>query len=85
QMMDAGYRDGWGIGRHVVGSNYFRYVRDPWGSFAEYSHDIDFIPVDVDWQARDHPAGKSSYAWAPPVPEDFIINHESAARRAAGA
>lgn len=82
QMIDAGYRDGWGVGRHVVGSNYFRYVRDPWGSFAEYSHDIDFIPVDVDWQARDHPLSESTYAWAPPVPDDFIVNHESAGRRA---
>jgi len=81
QMIDAGHGDGWGVGRHVVGSNYFRYVRDPWGSFAEYSHDIDFIPVDVDWDAKDHPAAESSYVWAPPVPEDFIVNHESAARR----
>ena len=28
----------------VLGSNYFHYVRDPWGSFAEYSCDIDYIP-----------------------------------------
>ena len=28
----------------VIGSNYFYYTRDPWGSFAEYYHDLDFIP-----------------------------------------
>jgi len=28
----AGYAEGWGVGRHVLGSNYFYYVRDPWGS-----------------------------------------------------
>ena len=45
QMMDRGHTHGWGVGRHVIGSNYFRYIRDPWGSFAEYSYDIDFIPA----------------------------------------
>ena len=82
QMADHGYTHGWGIGRHVIGSNYFRYVRDPWGSFAEYSADIDFIPADVEWKAGDHAPEDSFYVWGPPVPDDFIINHESAARRA---
>ncbi len=36
QLRTAGYPDGWGVGRHVLGSNYFYYARDPWGSFAEY-------------------------------------------------
>lgn len=83
QMAAQGFTRGWGVGRHVIGSNYFRYVRDPWGSFAEYSADIDFIPADVDWKAQDHPAEDSFYVWGPPVPDDFIINHESAVRRAA--
>jgi catechol 2,3-dioxygenase-like lactoylglutathione lyase family enzyme len=83
QMIDAGHAHGWGIGRHVLGSNYFRYVRDPWGSFAEYSCDIDFIPADIDWQAKDHAPEDSFYVWGPPVPDDFLTNHESAARRAA--
>jgi catechol 2,3-dioxygenase-like lactoylglutathione lyase family enzyme len=82
QMADRGYAHGWGVGRHVIGSNYFRYVRDPWGSFAEYSYDIDFIPADVEWKAGDHAPEDSFYVWGPPVPDDFIINHESAARRA---
>jgi len=82
QMIDRGHTAGWGVGRHVLGSNYFRYVRDPWGSFAEYSYDIDFIPATLEWQARDHPPEDSFYVWGPPVPDDFIVNHESAARRA---
>jgi catechol 2,3-dioxygenase-like lactoylglutathione lyase family enzyme len=81
QMIDSGHPDGWGVGRHVLGSNYFRYVRDPWGSYAEYSYDIDFIPGDYDWEAKDHPPEDSFYVWGPPVPPDFIINHESAARK----
>jgi len=81
QMADRGHDRGWGVGRHVIGSNYFRYIRDPWGSFAEYSHDIDFIPVDMEWKAGDYPPEDSFYVWGPPVPDDFIINHESASRR----
>ena len=82
QMTAAGHPDGWGVGRHVLGSNYFRYVRDPWGSFAEYSADIDFIPADVEWKAGDHPPEDSFYVWGPPVPDYFIVNHEIAGRRA---
>ena len=44
QMAAAGYRNGWGVGRHVLGSNYFYYVQDPWGSFSEYSATMDYIP-----------------------------------------
>ena len=81
QMIDRGYPDGWGVGRHVIGSNYFRYVMDPWGSFAEYSYDIDFIPADIEWPPADHPAADSFYVWGPPVPDYFIANTESAARQ----
>ena len=77
QMVDHGYKEGWGIGRHVVGSNYFYYARDPWGSFAEFSHDIDFIPADVDWKPKDHPPEDSFYLWGPPVPDYFIMNCEA--------
>ncbi len=54
RMHDKGWTKGWGLGRHVLGSNYFHYVRDPWGSFAEYSCDIDYIPKEDRWPAADH-------------------------------
>ena len=76
QMARAGYARGWGLGRHVLGSNYFRYVRDPWGSYAEYSFDIDFIPAGMDWPAADYLPEDSLYVWGPPVPEDFVVNYE---------
>jgi catechol 2,3-dioxygenase-like lactoylglutathione lyase family enzyme len=79
QMIQAGYPQGWGIGRHVLGSNYFRYVRDPWGSYAEYSFDIDFVEAGSVWPTADHPAEDSLYVWGPDVPEDFIVNKELAA------
>jgi catechol 2,3-dioxygenase-like lactoylglutathione lyase family enzyme len=76
QMAAAGWSRGWGVGRHVLGSNYFHYVRDPWGSYCEYSYDIDYIPASVDWQAEDHHPDDSLYLWGPDVPEDFAVNYE---------
>ena len=78
-MRAQGHVKGWGVGRHVLGSNYFYYVQDPWGSWAEYSFDIDFVPVDVDWPAADHPPEDSFYVWGPSVPDDFVVNREQPA------
>lgn len=78
QMRKAGYDAGWGVGRHVLGSNFFHYVRDPWGSFAEYSFDIDHIGPHVDWVAKDHPGEDSFYVWGPPQPAEMLINTETA-------
>ncbi len=78
QMADKGYQKGWGLGRHVLGSNYFHYVRDPWGSYSEYSADIDYIPASCDWDSGDYPPEDSIYLWGPEMPSDFIVNHEAA-------
>lgn len=77
QMRKAGYTEGWGTGRHVLGSNYFHYVRDPWGSFTEYSADIDFVPAGANWPTGDHPPEDSLYLWGPDVPPYFILNTEA--------
>lgn len=79
QMAAKGYKDGWGTGRHVLGSNYFHYVRDPWGSFAEYSADIDYIPAGHAWEGGDWPPEDSLYLWGPDVPEIFLTNTEELA------
>jgi catechol 2,3-dioxygenase-like lactoylglutathione lyase family enzyme len=76
RMQEAGYQPAWGIGRHVIGSNFFWYMRDPWGSFAEYFHDIDVIPESCAWEARDFPPEEALYSWGPPVPDDFGLNRE---------
>jgi len=76
-MADHGYARGWGLGRHVLGSNYFHYVQDPWGSFAEYSCDIDYIPAIQDWQAGEHRPEDSFYLWGPQPPSDFTVNREA--------
>lgn len=77
QMAAQGFKEGWGVGRHVLGSNYFFYVRDPWGSFCEYAAGIDFIAEGPNWQAGDFPPEDSIYQWGPPMPEYFIHNSEA--------
>ena len=76
QMLGAGYQRGWGVGRHVLGSNYFYYARDPWGSHCEYSYDIDYVPGDFEWQSANRHPEDSFYVWGPAVPEDFVTNFE---------
>jgi hypothetical protein len=69
----------WGFGRHGIGSNYFWYLRDPGGAFAEYTSDLDVIAEDEAWKVaasvRVHPLA----VWGPPVPKDFIAPHDIAA------
>ena len=76
-MAGKGYSRGWGLGRHVLGSNYFHYVQDPWGSFAEYSCDIDYIPASQHWEAGHHQPEDSFYLWGPEPPDYFIVNSEA--------
>lgn len=76
QMAAAGYKRGWGLGRHVLGSNYFNYIRDPWGSYAEYSYDIDYVPAEQNWTVGYPSPDNSLYLWGPDVPADFIVNYE---------
>ena len=76
RMQESGWQPGWGLGRHVIGSNFFYYIRDPWGSFAEYFHDLDYIPEQCAWEPRDFPEADALYRWGPPVPDDFGLNRE---------
>jgi len=80
RMITAGYKDGWGVGRHIYGSNYFHYVRDPWMGLHEFFWDIDFIPEDARWEvevADGGPGALSQWATVPP-PDDFLVNYERA-------
>ncbi len=72
RMHDAGWSKGWGLGRHTVGSNFFHYTQDPWGSWIEWFSDIDQIDecwTPGEWDAPPH-------LWGPPPPSDFITNQE---------
>lgn len=77
RMLERGHRHCWGFGRHVIGSNYFTYIRDPWNGLIEFFSDIDYIPDGYEWEARDWPEEDSLYIWGPNVPDDFIVNFET--------
>lgn len=78
QMEDRGYAydQAWGPGRHVIGSNYFYYVRDPWGSFAELTADIDYVEAGMPWEDRAYGPEDALYLWGPPPPPSFLANKE---------
>lgn len=78
-LLRAGYKDGFGLGRHVGGSNYFHYIRDPWNSLAEYFWDIDVIPEDdCDWEAMNVGPEQITAVWAStPPPPEFAMNFEA--------
>lgn len=84
RMLAAGYKDGWGPGRHIYGSNYFHYVRDPWMSLDEFYWDIDFIPENAAWAPEFAAANADALSqWATtPAPTDFLNNYEALARAA---
>jgi len=77
-LLRAGYKDGFGLGRHVGGSNYFHYIRDPWNSLAEYFWDIDVIPEDdSEWEALNVTPQELTAVWAAtPPPPEFTMNFE---------
>lgn len=77
QMRNAGFPYQWGLGRHVLGSNYFNYVRDQAGKWWEYNCHIDYIPAGMPWQGGDHPPENSFYLWGPDLPSDFAVNGEA--------
>jgi catechol 2,3-dioxygenase-like lactoylglutathione lyase family enzyme len=62
----------WGLGRHYLGSNYFWYLRDPGGTFAEYYADLDVIDDPARWEPRALADSRALYAWGPPPPIEFI-------------
>lgn len=78
KLLRAGYRDGFGLGRHVGGSNYFHYIRDPWNSLVEYFWDIDVIPEDDSaWIPMNVAPEEVTAVWAQtPPPPEFVANFE---------
>ncbi len=65
-------RHAWGLGRHNVGGNFFWYLRDPAGNYAEYYSDLDIITEQLRWDAHEWGARESVCAWGPPPPRGFF-------------
>jgi catechol 2,3-dioxygenase-like lactoylglutathione lyase family enzyme len=72
RMRSRGRDAGWGLGRHTIGSNFFHYNPDPWGSWIEWFSDID--QVDDSWVAGDWEV--PPHLWGAPPPETFLANLE---------
>jgi catechol 2,3-dioxygenase-like lactoylglutathione lyase family enzyme len=66
----------WGFGRHTIGSNFFHYIQDPWGSWFEYFSDMDHIEDYSLWTPTNYGMEDSLASWGPKVPRDFVHNYE---------
>ena len=66
----------WGFGRHTIGSNFFHYIRDPWGSWFEYYSDMDHIDDYALWSPTNYDMSDSLANWGPAAPDDFVRNYE---------
>jgi len=69
-------RGDWGFGRHTIGSNFFHYIQDPWGSWFEYYSDMDYIDDYALWTPTNYDMEDSLASWGPEVPHDFVHNYE---------
>ena len=67
----------WGFGRHTIGSNFFHYIQDPWGSWFEYFSDMDHIDDYSLWTPTNYGMEDSLANWGPKVPDDFVHNYEA--------
>jgi catechol 2,3-dioxygenase-like lactoylglutathione lyase family enzyme len=76
-LLEKAGRGDWGFGRHTIGSNFFHYIQDPWGSWLEYYSDMDFIEDYSLWHPTNYEMADSLANWGPPVPEDFVHNYEA--------
>jgi catechol 2,3-dioxygenase-like lactoylglutathione lyase family enzyme len=66
----------WGFGRHTIGSNFFHYIQDPWGSWFEYYSDMDYIDDHDLWTPTNYGLEDSLAGWGHEVPTDFVHNYE---------
>ena len=73
-------RGDWGFGRHTIGSNFFHYIQDPWGSWFEYYSDMDHIDDYALWTPTNYEMEDSLASWGPNVPADFVHNYETDSR-----
>ena len=76
-LVEKAGRGDWGFGRHTIGSNFFHYVQDPWGSWFEYFSDMDHIDDYALWKPTNYGMEDSLANWGPPVPKDFVHNYEA--------
>lgn len=62
----------WGVGRHAIGSNWYWYLREPGGTFVEYTADIDRISAQDLYRPKDWKGHEYLYSFGPPPPPEFL-------------
>lgn len=75
-LVNKAQKGDWGFGRHTIGSNFFHYIQDPWGSWFEYYSDMDHIDDYDLWTPTNYAMEDSLANWGPKVPADFVHNYE---------
>jgi hypothetical protein len=60
----------WGIGRHLIGSQFFDYWADPWGRVHEHWADTDVLNVHASPTLMERSAGTQG-PWGEPIPQIF--------------
>lgn len=65
-------RHTWGVGRHAIGSNWFWYLRDPSGTFVEYTADVDRISSQEAYSPKQWRGREFLYSFGPPAPPEFL-------------
>ncbi len=72
-MIDADPdRHMWGVGRHAIGSNWFWYLREPGGTYIEYTSDIDRISEQDKYRPKAWQGHEYLYSFGPPPPPEFL-------------
>ena len=66
-----GWKQFWGVGRHVLGSQVFDYWRDCSGFMIEHYADGDLLNEDFGGD-RHHVADEALAVWGPEAPSDFL-------------
>jgi catechol 2,3-dioxygenase-like lactoylglutathione lyase family enzyme len=78
-LTDHPERHVWGLGRHHAGSNFFWYLKDPAGTFAEYYSDMDCVVDDQLWTPEVFEGAGGLFSWGPPPPPSFLRPDDLAA------
>ena len=75
-LVEKSKRGDWGFGRHTIGSNFFHYIQDLWGSWFEYYADMDHIDDYDLWTPTNYEIADSLANWGPEPPKDMVRNYE---------
>lgn len=71
-ILDDPQRDLWGLGRHAIGSNWFWYLREPSGTYVEYTADVDRITTQDLYRPKEWQGHEFLWAFGQAPPAEFV-------------